>query len=223
MEITKHDSTVTTYYSVVAMRHAVRKKLWVYNYGNRRLESDSLSTRALDALFPDKKKTLPELYRTTKGNVKLVLQRLRKRCLVTKNPDRTYSLTETGRWFAISSRLKISFLELCLLACACCTQQRFAGTGTIGFYLKSTFDSIFKEYYSKRYISVVFSTLRKKGFGVKFVNSALRIYPKTCEGLMSRYGPYFKRLESWLDDLEEKKLDILTEAYDGVELRSAEA
>ncbi len=192
----------------------VRKKLWIYNHGNRRLESGSLSTRVLDALFPEEKKTTSELCHTTKDNVNLVLNRLRKKYLLMQNPDRTYSLTELGRWFAISSRLEISFLELCLLACACSTQQRFARSGTTGLYLRSTFDAVFQDYYSKRYISVVFSTLRKKGFAGKFFNRAIQIYPKTCEGLMSTYGPYFKKIESWLDDLEEKKSDLLSEAID---------
>src|SRR4029077_7268768 len=153
----------------------------------------------------------------TGRNTNRILNRLKKRHFVIKNQDRTYSLTDLGVWFAICCKMGISFLAVCALACACCLQYRYARSGKIGFYMRSTFEGIFKEYYSKHYISSVFSSLRTKGFAVKYVKKTLRIYPKTCEDLMVTYGEQFKKLESWLDELQEKELDIFSKILDGVE------
>jgi hypothetical protein len=64
---------------------------------------------------------------------------------------------------------------------------------------------------------LVFTCLRTKGFAVKYVKKTLRIYPKTCEDLMVTYGEQFKRLELWLDELQEKELDIFSKTLDGFE------
>ncbi|MGB6463560.1 MAG: hypothetical protein WBF38_04990 [Nitrosotalea sp.] len=198
---------------------ALRKKLWIYNNGNRRIESGYLASQLLGILYPESKKTVAELSNDTKKNVKRALQKLKKRHLVIQNnQDWTYSLTDLGIWFAISHKLGVSFVELCALACACCVQQRYASSGKIGFYMQSTFEGIFKEYYSKGYISDVFSSLRSKGFAVKYVKKTLRIYPKTWEDLMATYGEQFKKLESWLDELQEKELDVFSRILDGFEM-----
>lgn len=196
---------------------ALRKKMWVYNHGNNRLVLGSLSYQILDVLYPANKKTPAELSSATGSNANMILNRLKKRHFVMQNQDRTYALTDLGIWFAISCKMRISFLELCVLACACCVQYRYASSGKIGFYMRSTFEGIFKEYYSKHHISSVFSSLRTKGFAVKYVKKTLRIYPKTCEDLMSKYGEQFKRLELWLDELQEKELDIFSKTLDGFE------
>ena len=197
---------------------ALRRKLWVYNHGNRRIPLGSLSSQILDTLYPASKKTTAELRDVTGMNVKKTLNKLKKRHFVMQDHrDRPYSLTDLGIWFTISHKLGVSFLELCVLACACCVQYRYASSGKIGFYMRSTFEGIFKEYYSKHYISSVFSSLRTKGFAVKYVKKTLRIYPKTCEDLMVTYGEQFKKLESWLDELQEKELDIFSKILNGFE------
>jgi hypothetical protein len=205
------------------MIRTLRKKLWIYNHGNRRIESGYLASQLLGVLYPENKKTVAELCcNDTKKNVKRTLQKLKKRHLVAQNThDWTYSLTDIGIWFAISYKLGVSFVELCALACACCVQQRYASSGKIGFYMQSTFEGIFKEYYSKRYISWVFSSLRSKGFAVKYIKKTLRIYPKTCEDLMATYGEQFKRLEIWLDELQEKELDVFSKILDGFEMTAS--
>lgn len=201
------------------MIRALRKKLWIYNHGNKRIESGSLASQLLGMLYPENKKTVAELCNDTKKNVKRTLQKLKKRHLVTQNTeDWAYSLTDLGIWFVISHKLEVSFMELCALACACCVQQRYASSGKIGFYMRSTFEGIFKEYYSKRYIELVFSSLISKGFAAKYVKKTLRIYPKTCDDLMISYGEQFRRLESWLDELQEKELDVFSKILDGFEL-----
>ena len=182
-----------------------RAKMREYNHWNLKLESGSLSCLVLDTLYDAIKMTLQELHQATNGDVRMTIHRLRKKEMVTQNDDKTYSLTELGRWFTISTRLKLSFLELCLLACACCVQARYARDSKIGFYMRPAFDRIFGRFYTKKYISVVFSTLKKKGYAVKFSYKTIRVYPKTCEGLMSMYGEDFKGLERWLDSVEENQ------------------
>ncbi len=196
----------------------LQKSLWRYNHGKRRRHGQQThSSRVFEVLYPENKKTRQELHDITGRSVYMLLSRLRKKDLVIKDSKKRYHLTDLGRWFAISSMLGISFAELCALACACCTQKRYARSGRIGFYMRSTFEGVFKEYYSKRYIMWIFSSLKKKGFASKYVKKTLRVHPKTCEDLMKRYGPYLKGLESWLDNLQEEKPEILSKVFDDLE------
>lgn len=200
------------------MNRAIRKNLWIYNHGNKRLVPGSLTCSILDTLYPANKKTFSDLCRVTGRDVRTTMCALKKRNLVMQDNDRgAYGLTDLGMWSAICCKLKVSFSELCVLACACCVQHRYARSGKIGFYMRSAFDAILSEYYSKHYISWIFSSLRRKGFAVKYVKKTLRVYPNTCNDLMVQYGQQFEKLESWLDELEEKKLDILSKSLEGVE------
>lgn len=196
------------------MSRQLQRRLWVYNHGNRRVESGSRPAKILQTLYPYNKKSSAEL---GGSSTKLTRSRLKKRGLLTQDEDGAYTLTDLGRWFTTSSILNLSFLQLCALACACCTQQRYASAKKTGFYMRSTFEGIFKEYYSKRYITWIFATLKRNGYAEKFAKRMIRIKPEICAGLMSRYGEQFKRLESWLDSLEEKELEILAKALDGFE------
>ncbi|MGI0094466.1 MAG: hypothetical protein ACREA8_10240 [Nitrosotalea sp.] len=185
------------------------------------MKQASRSGKIIQILYPSNKKTSRELYCLFGWNVYSNLTQLKKRGIVEKNRyDKTYELTDLGLWFAISFKLGLSFAELCALACACCVQARYASSGKIGFYMQSTFEGIFKEYYSKRYISMIFSSLRSNGFAVKYVKKTLRIYPKTYGDLMARYGEQFRKLEAWLDNLEEKKVEIVTTALEDLESSS---
>jgi hypothetical protein len=206
---------------MISRNELLRRKLWVYNHGKRRFSQASLSYKIIQALYLSNKKTTRELHNIFGKGVRANLTLLKKREIVAKNhQSRTYELTDLGLWFAISHNLGLTFTELCALACACCVQARYASSGKIGFYLQSTFEGIFKEYYSKHYISTIFSSLRAKGFAVKYVKKTLRIYPKTYEDLMARYGKHFTKLESWLDNLEERKVEILSTALEELESSS---
>lgn len=205
---------------MISRNELLRRKLWVYNHGKRRFKHASLSSKIIQTLYLSKKKAPRELHRLFGVDVYANLFLLKKREIVKNLQDGTYELTELGLWFAISFKLGLSFAELCALACACCVQARYASSGKIGFYMQSTFEGIFKEYYSKHYISMIFSSLRSKGFAVKYVKKTLRIYPKTYADLMISYGEHFKKLESWLDNLEERNVDILSTALEDLESSS---
>ncbi|MDE1765545.1 MAG: hypothetical protein KGI27_04615 [Thaumarchaeota archaeon] len=200
------------------MIRPARKRLWAYNHGNTRLLPGSRSSKLLEALYPDNKKTLAEIRGTIGSSAKVTVSRLKKRNFVRCNQDRTFSLTDLGRWYAVCLALKISFLEMCILACACCTHKRYASAGKTGFYMHSTFEGILKRYYSRRYLVWIFASITRKGFAVKLTKRAIGISRGTWEDLMSRYGGDFKRLEVWLDNLEERELDVFSEALEGFEL-----
>lgn len=201
------------------MIRPARKRLWRYNHGNTRVNPGSLSSIVLESLYPDNKKTMKELCGTLGDSVKMTLNRLGKRNFVICNQDGTYALSDHGRWFAISSILGISFLELCLLASACCTHERFTSARKDGFYMRSTFEGILRQYYSRHYIACLFSSLKRKGFAVRFAKGFIQIPPKRVHHLLSRYRQDFKRLEAWLDNLEEREIEIFSEALEGFELK----
>ena len=203
---------------MISRNELLRRRLWVYNHGKKKVSQSSLSSRIIQTLYDSNKKTAHELYILFGDGTYQNLTQLKKREIIVKNKqDKKYELTDLGMWFAISHRLGLSFVELCVLACACCVQARYASSGKVGFYMQSTFEGILKEFYSKGYISVIFSSLRSKGFAVKYVKKTLRIYPKTYAALWGRYGEQFKKLESWLDKLEERKVALVSNALDDLE------
>lgn len=190
-------------------RPVIRVEMRKEHHWNVRIESGSLSYMVLDILYDREKMMLPELRTATQRDVRMTIHRLAKRHLMVQNSDKTYSLTDSGRWLAISGRLNLSFLELCLLACACCTHERYAAYAKgpepwrKGFYMRPTFDKIFNRFYSGKYISVVFSTLKRKGFAFKFSKMIIQIHQKVWKDLMSMYGKDFHKLERNLEEITE--------------------
>lgn len=134
--------------------------------------------------------------------------------LIIKNPDETYSLTQFGIWFSISNQLGITFLQLCVLASACCVQKRYDENGRQGYYILPFFEEIFKKYYSKNQLRKVFTVLRTKGFGYRVTKKSLRVYPILHNKLMCKYGSHFSSLENWLDEIQEQELVIFSEVLD---------
>ncbi|SRR5579875_350696 len=190
----------------------VRNKIWKYNHGNQFVHRDSMAFQVVDALYPEKKKTPKEIHKELaqsyprRDTLKKTLRRLKKKGVVGIH-DKRYFLRDLGRWFAITIQLHLSFLELCILACACCGQTRCAGTEA-EFFMRFWFDRILEEYYSKKRIDNAFSNLKRKGFAEKYAKTFIRIYPKTLKDLMSRYGTDLDRLEAWLYDLKANELEI---------------
>lgn len=202
----------------------LRKKMRIYNNGNRRVVSGAYVKAVLRSLYPDEKKTWGEMavsvhcrHEHARNGLRMAVYRMKKRGLLAQDEGGFYKLTDLGRWCAICDDLGVSLVELYLLACACCTQQRYVESGKEGFYLMSSFENMVKEYYSKRHISSVFSTLRRKGIAVKFVKKTLRVRPDFCNRLMSLYGPHFASIESWLGKLKENEPEIISKTLDGFE------
>lgn len=190
----------------------VRKKIWKYNHGRESVRPFSIPYLVVDALYPEKRKTPKELHRELaqrnfgQDTLKKTLLRLRTKGLVGRH-DRRYFLRDLGMGFAISGQLALPFLDLCVLVCACCAQTRCANTNA-EFFMKFYFERLLGEYYSKKRIDNAFSNLKARGFAQRYAKTLIRIYPEVLKDLMSRYGMYFDRLESWLYDLKANELDI---------------
>ncbi len=195
----------------------LRRKLRAHSHGNIRLIPGSISYEVLDALYLEKRKIFSDMCHLLGRDVHTTLIALKKKGLITQNKQKQYLLTDLGAWLAISHRLGVSFLELCVLASACCVHQRYSSSGKTGYYMQPTFEKIFKDYYSKRYISHLFSSLIAKGFAFRYAKKTLGIHHNTWKDLMAKYGKDLKSLESWLDGLEEKKVEILSKVLDDLE------
>jgi len=187
----------------------IRKKVWIHVYGNKKLGSISKGSNLINSLYPDKRRTLSDLIQEYGLNIQSTLYRFKSKGFVIQ--DDSFHLTKIGVWFSITNQLGITFLELCALACACCIQERFALHDREGFYMLPTFEEIFKKYYSKKHLEIVFVNLRKK-FGYKISKKSLRIYPKIHKKLMDQYGEQFRLLEMWLDDIQERESEIILKA-----------
>jgi len=186
----------------------------MYIHGNRFLQSKSKAAQILNSLYPDKKKSISLLIKEHGTNIGYTLKRFMREGLIIQNPDDTYSLTQFGIWFSISNQLGVTFLQLCVLASTCCVQKRYDENGRQGYYILPFFEEIFKKYYTKKQLENVFSILRTKRFGYRITKKSLRVYPALHNTLMHKYGSHFSSLESWLDEIQEQELDILSAVLD---------
>lgn len=197
----------------------VRDKIWKYNHGRESVRLNSMTYLIVDVLYPEKKKTPKELHLELakiyagRDTLKKTLLRLKKKSLVGRH-ERRYFLRDLGRWFAISGHLDLPFLDLCVLACACCAQTRCANT-TAEFFMRFYFERILGEYYAKKRIDNAFSNLKGRGFAERYAKTFIRIYPEVLKDLMSRYGTYFDKLEAWLYDLKANELEIFEKVLEG--------
>ncbi|MDE1813087.1 MAG: hypothetical protein KGI05_00350 [Thaumarchaeota archaeon] len=191
------------------MNSGLRPKFRAAISCNKRQPDSSYAAKIIQSLYPENKKTFSDLTKEFGTNARYALSCLKRRGLI-KSSEATYGLTDLGIWFAISNQLDIPFLELCLLACACCVQERFNSNGAKGVYPTYYFEEIFKKYYSKQRLTQVCSNIRTAGFGYKASKKTLIIHPKVHEKLIHKYGAYFKKLEAWLDDIQERECEIIS-------------
>lgn len=192
----------------------IRRKLWPYVYGNKKLFSKSKASAIINSLYPDKKKSFSVLVKEHGTGIKSTLARFKHQGLVIQDPDDLYCLTSFGIWFSISNQLGITFLELCVLACACCVHERYSKNGKQGYYILPFFEEILGKYYAKSHLENVFSILRTNGFGYSNFKKSLIVHPSLQKELMHRYGSHFTSLENWLDGIQQQELDIFSAVLD---------
>lgn len=185
--------------------------MWQHVYGNKKLGSNSRSSRLINSLYPDKKRTLPDMGKEYGMSIKSTISKFKHKGFVIQDIDGSYFLSKIGVWFSISNQLDITFLELCALACACCVQERLASHGKEGFYMLPSFEEVFKRYYTKAHLEVVFVNLRNK-FGFRVSKKSLGIYPEVHKRLMTTYGEQFRLLEIWTDEIQEREPEIVSSA-----------
>ncbi|MHB8603445.1 MAG: hypothetical protein ACYC6W_02495 [Nitrosotalea sp.] len=191
------------------MNSKLRPKLRAQISCNKRQSDSSYAAKIMQSLYPENKKTFSDLTKEFGKNTPYALSRLKRRGLI-ESSETIYRLTDLGIWFTISNQLHISFLELCLLASVCCAQERFNSNGPNGVYPIYYFEEILKKYYSKKRLNNICSSIRTAGFGYKTCKKLLAIYPKVHKKLIRQYGVYFKKLEAWLDDIQEREYEIMS-------------
>ncbi|HJU13572.1 MAG TPA: hypothetical protein VJ792_03875 [Candidatus Nitrosotalea sp.] len=195
----------------------MRPALWEFCHGRTRAAEGPLASDIIEILFQTGgmasqglRESSQVISNATRNSLHCCLGRLKRRGLVKSSDGKKYSLTSLGEWLVISRRLALSFVELCALVLACRMESRFEKIGIKFCCTRSSFDEIFKEYYSKRYIDTVFSSLRRKGFATRHSKRALVVGTPVRKSLMEKYGLYFERLEMWMNSLKANEIEIFS-------------
>ncbi len=108
------------------------------------VKHDSITAKILTILYPDKQMTLEQIcdsVQTNKASVKRTIMFMikpnlgyLKRSVRKENCNSSYSLTRHGRWFAMCTRLNVSFLSLCMLSDIYVFQKTINESETYGPY-----------------------------------------------------------------------------------------
>ena len=122
-----------------------------------------MSSQILELLYPDQNLTLHEITNQFNSKyylyIKKIVLNLKKEnylnCDNNKLYKRNYSLTQMGRWFAISTKLDIPFLSLCLLADTY-HAVKVQSHDNYRIYLLSSFRKLFDSSYDES-ISAIYS------------------------------------------------------------------
>ena len=197
---------------------------------------NSASTYILQILYPNNCMTIGKIASLAypKSHAKTIVQRLVHAGYVdvadnTQKYSRQYHLTLMGRWFAISCKLRISFLSLCLLAEVYYavneprSSLRYTGNYTRmpEFYMISSFRRLFDSscqdsisaIYSKRNISKAARNLVDRKLAYRpYHSDILRI---STDGLvkLQRYDYDLCKLHWWNYDISSECRDVFVENY----------
>ena len=148
-----------------------------------------------------------------------------------KKYNRQYYLTQTGRWTALSCKLRISFLSLCLLAEVYYAVRHKNEPGSFQdarnytcmpeFYLISSFRRLFDSslqdsisaIYSKRSISKAVQNLVEQKLAYRpYRADILRISPDSLSKLQ-RYDYDLHKLHQWNYDISSECRDVFVENH----------
>lgn len=191
------------------------QKIREASFYNIHLKRCSAGSKILVLLYPDKKysqEVIADKTGLTKVHLYIILSRLVEGRLLKLEKDRKfrfYTITQKGRWFAICSKLDLSFLSLCALADAYEMQTRLEKVGLVGFYVFPRFAEIFEGVYSHRNLQFAFEQLKMKKIAVRYVKKSLRIKPEILENLTSSYEKDFEELQKWIAAFKSKKEDLI--------------
>lgn len=176
------------------------------------LRYDSITSRILAVLYPDRQMALQQLCDNLQANNESVKRKIRlmsklnpsyiKTHEVNESYDRQYSLTQYGRWFAICSRLKISFLSLCILSDIFVLQKTMNGTDRNGFYpvirIRELIENTTNEHnvYTGRYLRIKFRELINQNILDRLQKNIVRIHPIVFT-LLKNYDFDLTLLQRW--------------------------
>ena len=173
----------------------------------------SITSKILTALYPDRQMTLQQLcdnLQTNKASVKHALMLMIKpnpRYIKTSDRkekyNRSYSLTPYGRWFAMCTRLNVSFLSLCMLSDIYVLQKTMNESGTDGFYpvvrIRELIENTTNKNttYSGRYLRIKFQQLIKQKIVKRLQKNIVSIYPNFFAHLKNNYEHDLMLLQRW--------------------------
>jgi len=148
-----------------------------------------------------------------------------------KKYNRQYCLTQTGRWVAISCKLRIPFLSLCLLAEVCHAVRVKNEPGSFPharnhdcmpeFYMISSFRRLFDSslqdsisaIYSRRSISKATQNLIDKKLAYRPYRSDILRMSTDSLAKLQRYYCDFHKLHQWNYDVSSECRDTFVENY----------
>ena len=191
------------------------QKIREISFYNIYCKRSSGASKVLVLLYPDKRCREGEIVDKiglNKVNLYITLSRLVQGKLIVLEKDyetRFYSLTQKGRWFAICSKLHLSFLSLCALADAYEMQTRLEQVGLVGFYVFPRFAEIFDGVYSQGNLRLAFEQLKVKNLATRYVKKSLRIRPEVLKDLRRSYQKDFEELQKWIAQFQDIKEDLM--------------
>ena len=195
---------------------SLRRALWKHGGTWVRGAEGAVSSEVVSVLFPYEI-MMPSGMRAASGHIRTALRPSLKRAVrrlarrgIIERSARGYTLTEAGRWLALSRKLRVPFPALCLIASACCVQDRRGGCRIMRFYARSSFEEVFKEYYSANYIDTIFAIVRTRGYATRYYNRSIQIPSVVQRCLMSKYRPLLEGLDEWVDSLKESQFEIFS-------------
>lgn len=196
------------------------KQLLLYK---KRIQKDSTSSKILQLLYPNKNYTIqqitPKIDKPYFYTKKIVLQLQSNGYLYNdeKQYNRSYHVSQLGRWFAICIILdNISFQSLCILAATYC-RVRKDPSNRHTYYLISKFrDDFDKSYdadgicasavYSSRNITRSIKMLTDRNLVYWINDDFLKTSPIVFE-MLQKYDDDLTALVKWYDQMYEKCKD----------------
>jgi len=177
------------------------------------VKHDSITAKILTVLYPDRQMTFQQICESLqckKASVKRAIMlmikphpRYIKTCEGKENYNRCYSLTQYGRWFAICSRLNVSFLSLCMLSDIYILEKTMNESDTNGFYpvvrIRELIDNTTNRHtkYSDRCLQIKLQQLTKQNIVKRLQKNIVGIYPNFFAHLKKNYDHDLLLLQRW--------------------------
>ena len=194
------------------------KRILLYR---KKIHRNSTCSNIMEMMYPDMRFTVSQIaFRVSKPYLytkKIVLQMHSDGYLFHdgKKYNRTYFLSDTGRWFAVCVKLDyISFQSLCILSQTYCKVKRDPDSKAICYMIAKFRDTFDKSYndedgacasavYTSRNISQSIRMLTDRNLLYWANEDFVRIRPGVFDRLQ-KYDKDFTSLVSWQDKMFEK-------------------
>jgi hypothetical protein len=190
------------------------------------VNADSVSAQILQLLYHDDYLTMQQIVTKivapSPNYTKKIIQSLQSSGYISNDGlhyTRNYFLTQMGRWFAISSKLNISFLSLCLLSDV---YNMVKDNTDTEFYLLSSFrrlfDSKYNEnssaIYSRQHIFRITQCLvnHRLVYRTRY-NDVLKMSCETLVNLKQNYDCDLDKLHTWIYEVSSQCNSVFAKNY----------